>query len=378
MAKAVGAACNMRCRYCYYTEKADVLPTDGRGLMSEATLERYIRDYLHAQTAPTAQFVWHGGEPLLRPLSFYRRAMTLQRAYGRGYAIENVLQTNGLLLSDEWCEFLRDNHWLVGVSIDGSERQHDTYRRTIGGEPTHARVVEAIRRLQRHGVEWNAMATVNAANASEPVEFYRFFRDMGCRYLQFTPVVERFRRTADGHTRLASYGEDGTLAPYSVTPEAWGAFLCGVFDEWARGDVGRVFVQMFDATLAGYVGEEPSLCCLGTRCGHAAALEHNGDLYPCDHFVFPAYRLGNIHRHTITELMLSPRARDFAAIKTRNLPGECLGCEFLRLCHVECPRNRFALSPSGEPHMNYLCPGYRRFFAYTAPAFRHMAGVISN
>lgn len=373
MAKPVGSSCNMACEYCYYLEKSDLYDTTSRHAMSEETLELYIRQYIGSQTADSVQFVWHGGEPVVRGLDFYRRAVELQKKYAGGRHIENCLQTNGTLLTEEWCRFLRDNGWLVGLSIDGPQQFHDEYRRDRADKPTFQRVMKAVRLLQRHSVEWNAMAVVNEYNADYPHEFYRFFKNIGCRYIQFTPVVER--RTADG--RLAS-GRDreGRLMSFSVTPRQWGDFLIALFDEWVKEDVGKFFIQIFDATLANWAGVEPGLCSLAARCGHAAVMEHNGDIYSCDHFVFPEYRLGNIHDKTIVEMMSCERQQTFGLMKETALPRQCRECRYGFACHGECPRNRFAVSADGEPGLNYLCEGYMRFFDHVAPYMEFMKSEL--
>lgn len=377
MAKPAGSHCNLACEYCYYLEKSRLYHDTPVEKMSDETLELYIRQYLAARPLGAVEFTWHGGEPLMRPLSFYRKALALQRKYGGGRQIDNVLQTNGTMLTEDWCRFLHDNRWLVGVSIDGPQEYHDAYRRSRMGRPSFRKVTEGIRLLNRFGVEWNAMAVVNDRNAGDPLAFYRFFRDNGCRFIQFTPVVERVRAHADGR-RLASLADGGKcrLAPFSVTPEQWGSFLCAVFDEWVRHDVGQVFVQLFDATLANWVGEMPGLCTVSPMCGHAAVMEWNGDVYSCDHFVFPEYKLGNIHDHTLTELLYSDRQRAFARMKVEGLPRQCKSCRWLRLCYGECPKNRFARTADGEPGLNYLCAGYRRFFEHAAPYMDFMADQL--
>lgn len=316
----------------------------------------------------------------MRPLSFYRRAVSLQQYYGRGFHIENCIQTNGTLLTDEWCRFLRDNHWLVGISIDGPQHLHDAYRRGRRGQPTFVQVMKGIRLLQKYGVEWNAMATVNSVNVHHPQEFYRFFRDEGCQFLQFTPVVERLCDHPDG-TRLASMADNNpsvTLAPFSVRGEEWGRFLCSVFDEWVHHDVGSMFVQLFDSTLANWVGVTPGLCSMAAECGHAGVLEANGDVYSCDHFVFPAYRLGNIRTHSLVEMMYSPSQLAFGTAKHSSLPNQCRQCKWLFACHGECPRNRFAFTADGEPGLNYLCEGYRLFFSHVAPYMDCMKQLLSQ
>lgn len=377
MAKPAGASCNLACDYCYYLEKKR-LYSPGAHTMTDATLERFIRQYFEAQTMPEVSFTWHGGEPMLRPLAFYRRVVELQRRYARGRRVENSIQTNGTLLTPEWCEFLRDEGWLVGISIDGSAAMHDIYRHKRDGRPAFDATMRGLEMLRRHGVEWNAMATVNAANASRPDEFYDFFRTLGADFLQFTPVVERTCRHADG--RKLALGADGTgadaLAPFSVSPEAWGSFLCRLFSRWVRADVGRFFVQIFDATLANWMGVAPGVCTLAPTCGHAGVMEWNGDVYSCDHFVGPDYLLGNIRTSTLTGMMYSPRQQAFGAAKRNSLPGQCLRCRWLFACNGECPRNRFLTTSEGDPGLNYLCEGYRRFFAFAAPYMDYMAQAL--
>lgn len=375
MAKPVGAACNLACRYCYYLEKKDLYPGQKRTLMSEQTLERYIRLYIEAQTTPHVQFVWHGGEATMRPLDFYRKALEFQRKYGHGMQIENCLQTNGTLLDDEWCRFLHDNGWLVGLSIDGPQEFHDEYRRDRAGKPTFLKTMRAVNLLNKHKVEWNAMAVVNDYNADYPVEFYRFFKSIGCRYIQFTPIVER----VDSCGRLAAVTDRRPglqVSEMSVSPRQWGDFLTGVFDEWVKEDVGTVFVQLFDSTLANWVGVEPGVCTLARTCGHAAAMEWNGDVYSCDHFVFPGYRLGNIHTSTFVDMMGSERQLRFGEDKSSTLPGDCRECRYLFACNGECPKNRFEPGATGEPGKNYLCEGYKKFFTHVAPYMDFMAGEL--
>lgn len=375
MAKPAGPGCNLACKYCYYLEKNGLFPEKGAKNMSDATLEHYIRNYMEAQTLPDVQFTWHGGEAMLRNLDFFRRAVQLQQRYAHGRHVENCIQTNGTLLTDEWCRFLRDNNWLVGLSIDGPQEFHDEYRRTRDGRPTFHKVMRGIRMLNRYGVEWNAMAVVNDYNSDFPEEFYSFFKEIDCRYIQFTPVVER--TSPEG--RLLSGGQEGgELAPFSVTPEQWGEFLCRVFDMWVKEDVAKVYIQLFDATLANYMGVEPGVCTMAAECGHAAVMEHNGDVYSCDHFVFPEYLLGNIHRLTTAEMMYSERQRSFGRAKSDSLPGQCKQCKYLRVCHGECPRNRFMTDINGQPDLNYLCEGYRRFFSHSEPYFRFMAEELRN
>lgn len=372
MAKPAGAACNLRCRYCYYLEKA---PADKnvRQSMSDATLEEYVRQYIETCTLPEVIFTWHGGEAMMRPLAFYEKAMELQRRYSGGKRIVNCLQTNGTLINDAWCRMLRTNGWLVGVSIDGPCDFHDEYRLAATGRGTHQSVMRGIRMLQLYGVEWNAMAVVNDYNAEYPEEFYDFFKSIGCRFIQFTPVVER--RKPDG--MLATLGECGELTDTSVTPEKWGYFLCRLFDRWVREDVGRVFVQIFDATLACWTGHQPGVCSMAETCGHAAVLDWNGDVYSCDHFVFPQYYLGNIHQESLISMMHSSRQTEFSKMKRGSLPKQCRECRYSRICNGECPKNRFAHTADGEPGLNYLCEGYRKFYDHSARYFDFMATELA-
>ena len=372
MAKPVGAACNLQCSYCYYLEKSRLYDASSQ-LMNDEMLELFIREYIHSQTTLEVLFTWHGGEPLLRPISFYERALELQRQYANGRRIANCIQTNATLIDDEWCEFFRKNNFLVGVSIDGPQMMHDSLRTSRRGESSYRDVMRGLRLLNRHRVEWNAMATVNAANVEHPLEFYRYFRDeLDCQFLQFTPVVER-RYMSGGESRLMHAAEpSGELVPYSVTAEQWGRFLCAIFDEWVRHDVGRMFVQLFDSTLANWVGEAVGVCTMLKYCGHAAVIEHNGDVYSCDHFVFPEYKLGNLNEKSLSEMMYGRQQSEFGEAKHNTLPRQCRECKYEFACHGECPRNRFLTTADGEPGLNYLCTGYHAFFSHAATAMDYM------
>ena len=303
----------------------------------------------------------------MRPISFYQRALQLQKIYGRGRHIDNCIQTNGTLLTDEWCEFFRENNFLVGISIDGPQEYHDEYRKTGTGRPTFRQVMKGIDLLNKHGVEWNAMAVVNDYNVEDPLGFYHFFKDINCRYIQFSPIVERLTHRADGLKLAPGMQETGELADFSITAEQWGEFLCTIFDEWVRHDVGECFVQLFDATLANWVGVMPGICSMAKECGHAGVMEYNGDVYSCDHFVYPEFRLGNIHEKTITEMMYSQKQNEFAKMKSAQLPQQCKECKYLFACHGECPKNRFMHDKYGNSGLNYLCKGYYKFFEHAAP-----------
>lgn len=373
MLKPAGAHCNLACKYCYYLEKNKLYPTAQRHLMSDEMLEQFTREYIEAQTMNQVLFTWHGGEPLLRSIDFYRKALSLQQKYAGGRRIDNVIQTNGTLLTDEWCEFFAQNHWLVGISIDGPQPDHDHYRLTAAGKPSWKKVMQDIKLLKKHGVEWNAMAVVNAYNANHPLEFYRFFKENGCQFLQFTPIVERLTRHEDGRTLASLADKDEiSLSEASVAPEQWGYFLCAIFDEWVRKDVGKIFVEIFDCTLANWMGISPGICAYSKECGHAGVMEHNGDVYSCDHFVFPEYKLGNIRDHSLIDMLYGEQQQEFSRLKHSSLPRQCKECDMEFACHGECPKNRFMKDKYGDSGLNYLCPGYYHYYQHVAPYMDYM------
>ena len=373
MLKPAGAHCNLACKYCYYLEKNNLYPTAQRHLMSDEMLELFTREYIEAQTMNQVLFTWHGGEPLLRSIDFYRKALSLQQKYAGGRRIDNVIQTNGTLLTDEWCEFFAQNHWLVGISIDGPQPDHDHYRLTAAGKPSWKKVMQGIKLLKKHGVEWNAMAVVNAYNANHPLEFYRFFKENGCQFLQFTPIVERLTRHEDGRTLASLADKDEiSLSEASVAPEQWGYFLCAIFDEWVRKDVGKIFVEIFDCTLANWMGISPGICAYSKECGHAGVMEHNGDVYSCDHFVFPEYKLGNIRDHSLIDMLYGEQQQEFSRLKHSSLPRQCKECDMEFACHGECPKNRFMKDKYGDSGLNYLCPGYYHYYQHVAPYMDYM------
>ena len=373
MLKPAGAHCNLACKYCYYLEKNKLYPTAQRHLMSDEMLEQFTREYIEAQTMNQVLFTWHGGEPLLRSIDFYRKALSLQQKYAGGRRIDNVIQTNGTLLTDEWCEFFAQNHWLVGISIDGPQPYHDHYRLTAAGKPSWQKVMQGIKLLKKHGVEWNAMAVVNAYNVNHPLEFYRFFKENGCQFLQFTPIVERQTRHEDGRTLASLADKDEIpLSEASVKPEQWGYFLCAIFDEWVRKDVGKIFVEIFDCTLANWMGVSPGICAYSKECGHAGVMEHNGDVYSCDHFVFPEYKLGNIRDHSLIDMLYGEQQQEFSRLKHSSLPRQCKECDMEFACHGECPKNRFMKDKYGDSGLNYLCPGYYHYYQHVAPYMDYM------
>ena len=357
MTKPVGAVCNLACKYCYYLEKTNLYKDNkSKYVMSDSLLEKFIKEYINSQTMPQVLFTWHGGETLMRPLSFYQKVIELQKKYANGRTIDNCIQTNGTLLNDEWCEFFHNNHWLVGVSIDGPQDFHDEYRKNKQGKPSFVKVMQGIKLLKKHQVEWNAMAVVNDYNADYPLEFYHFFKDLECHYIQFTPIVERIHLNSDGRYLANVLQKEEKLADFSVTPEQWGNFLCTLFDEWVKNDVGKYFIQIFDATLANWMGTQPGVCTMAPTCGHA-----------CDHFVFPEFKLGNIYEKSLIEMMYGDKQSRFGLQKRDALPAQCKACKYLFACNGECPKNRFLTTEDGEFGLNYLCKGYYQFFDHIAP-----------
>jgi len=370
MLKPVGAICNLGCKYCYYLSKEQLYP-NGNFRMSDAILEEFTKQYINAQQVNEVTFVWQGGEPLLAGLDFFKRALEFQEKYRpQGMTINNAIQTNGTLLDDNWCRFFKKHDFLVGISIDGPREIHDVYRVDKRGEPTFERVMNGIEFLHKHGVDYNTLTCVHAATASFPLEVYRFLRDqMQARFMQFIPVVLWENSTG---LQLGN-----TIAPFSVSGQQYGDFLCAIFDEWVRHDVGTVFVQMFDAALAVWVGENPELCSMAETCGVGLVLEHNGDLYSCDHFVEPGYYLGNISVTNLTSLVTSEKQIQFGLAKRDSLPRYCRECDVKFVCNGGCPRNRIVSTPDGKPRLNYLCEGYRRFFHHIAPQMECMARELA-
>jgi len=356
LAKPSGPICNLDCTYCFFLSKEALYPGD-RFRMTDEVLEAYLRQLLEAHTAPEVTIAWQGGEPTLMGVDFFRRALEIAERYRRpGQVLQHTMQTNATLLTDEWCALLREHRFLVGVSIDGPRELHDTYRVDKRGAPTFDKVMAGLTLLRQHEVDVNVLCTVNAANQDHPLDVYRFFRDdLGLRHVQLIPIVEQ-----DDLSR-------------SVDPVKWGEFLIAVFEEWVRHDVGTVYVQMFDAALASWVGAPAAMCIFGETCGNALALEHNGDLYSCDHFVDPPYLLGNILHTQMVELVASPQQRAFGDAKRDTLPRYCVECPVRFACNGECPKNRFTTTPDGEPGLNYLCAGYRDFFLHVDGVMRLMA-----
>jgi len=369
MAKPTGARCNLTCDYCFYQAKSEFYPNSPL-LMDDAVLERYIRATIETQDVPHVTIAWQGGEPTLMGLDFFRRAMVFEKRYAKtGVSIENTIQSNGVLLDKKWADFLRRHNFLVGLSMDGPKELHDAYRHDKAGRSVFTEVVEAARLMQGEGVEFNILATVNAVNAQHPIEVYRYFRDeLGARYLQFIPVVEP--------DNAGRQGEIPTVSKRSVSPKAYGKFLISVFDEWVRNDVGEMFVQMFDGVLASYLMGQSTLCIFQPTCGQGLVLEHNGDLYSCDHFVDADHLLGNIMETQLNTLVTSKKQRRFGNNKYESLPDDCLECSYEFTCYGGCPKNRIAVASSGEAGLNWLCAGLKDFFKHTERPMRLMAKLV--
>jgi uncharacterized protein len=369
LVKPTGPICNLDCEYCYFLAKEALYPGD-RFRMSDDTLERYITQLLDAQPDGEVTIAWQGGEPTLMGVDFFRRAVALAEQRRRpDQQLAHTIQTNATLVTDEWAAFLAEHRFLVGISIDGPPELHDRYRVDKKGRPSSTKVLDGLARLRAHDVDVNALCTVNAANQHAPLEVYRYLRDdLGFRHIQFIPIVERDNETG--------FQEGDAVTARSVASDAWGTFLITVFDEWIRRDVGEVFVQMFDAALASWLDLPTTMCIFSETCGQALVMEHNGDVYSCDHYVEPAHLLGNIAHIQMVELVTSPQQRAFGQAKLDTLPAYCRACEVRFACHGECPKNRFILTPDGEPGLNYLCAGYRRFFNHVDGPMRLMADLL--
>lgn len=387
LAKPTGAVCNLDCKYCFFLSKEMLYP-GSRFRMADELLETYIRQTIEGQRSPQITIAWQGGEPTLMGLDFFRRSIELEQKYLRsGQTIQNTLQTNGIKLDDEWCEFFREHDFLIGLSLDGTREMNDAYRVDKSGEGTFDRVVSAARLMQKHKVEFNVLTTVHAANADHPLQLYRFLRDdLGTKYIQFIPIVER---TTPELIQIANKGWGDKLkdrplylqagnqvTDRSVKSEQWGRFLIAIFDEWVKRDVGTVYVQMFDAALASWVGAPATMCIFSETCGTAVSLEHNGDVYSCDHYVEPDYLLGNIKQTPLVQLVGSKEQIEFGNDKRDTLPQYCLDCDVRFACHGECPKNRFIQTPDGEPGLNYLCAGYKAFFEHIDHPMRLMAQLL--
>lgn len=379
MTKPMGPICNLDCSYCFYLEKESLYGGKGREYrMRDELLETYIRQYIQSQDAPTITFSWQGGEPTLLGVDFFRHAVMVQARYAEGRQIQNALQTNGTLLDDAWGEFLARNNFLIGLSVDGPAHLHDAYRVDKGGQPTHARVIEGLGVLKKHSVEFNTLTVVNRLNSQHPLEVYRYLKEIGSQYHQYIPLVEEIapEPNAQGLRLLKPYAPKTQVAEWSVEPLRFGVFMQTIFDEWVRKDVARTYVNLFDVSLESWLGMEPSLCVFKRKCGAALAIEHNGDVYSCDHFVYPENKLGNILERPLAQLATSQQQIKFGEAKQKALPKQCRECDVLFACHGECPKHRFLQTAEGEGGLNYLCAGYQHFFRHVDPYMRFMAGEL--
>jgi uncharacterized protein len=365
LAKPTGAICNLNCKYCFFLTKEKLYP-DSKFRMSDELLEEYIKQIIESQDTPEVAIAWQGGEPTMMGIDFFRRSIELEKKYQKpDTTISNTMQTNGILLNDEWCLFFKENNFLIGLSLDGTKELHDYYRVDKGGHGTFDKVVKAARLMQKYNVDFNILATVHSKNAEHPLEVYRFFRDeLKANFIQFIPIVERDNPTG--------YQEGNKVTDRSVTAKQWGNFLITIFDEWVKKDVGEVYVQMFDAALASWYGHPPSMCIFAPTCGTALTMEHNGDFYSCDHFVEPDYFLGNILTKKMSDMVVSEKQVKFGKDKSDALPKFCLDCKVKFACQGECPKNRFIDTPSGEPGLNYLCEGYKEFFIHIDFPMKYM------
>lgn len=386
LTKPVGPICNLDCKYCFYLEKEKLYPGENSWRMSDEVLEEYVRQYIHSQPSAEINFAWQGGEPTLLGMDFFRKAVALQNKYAAGKTIFNAIQTNGTLLDDEWCEFLAANKFLVGLSIDGPAELHDKYRVDKRQQPTFAAVMRGLELLKKYKVEFNTLTVINRANSQHPLEVYRFLKSIGSQFIQFIPLVER---AAPAEMKMAGYdfaapplpGEKenpSIVMPWSVEAEQYGKFLSAIFDEWVRQDVGKTFVQLFDVALGNWMGLGSSLCVFAEKCGAALAIEHNGDLYSCDHYVYPRHKLGNVMNQSFGAMVSSPPQIKFGNDKSDSLPKFCRECEVRFACNGECPKHRFIQTPDGEDGLNYLCAAYKKFFSHIDPHMKAMARLLQS
>lgn len=404
MTKPIGPICNLDCAYCFYLEKQKIYPDERSWKMADDVLENYIDQYIQSQPADAAEimFAWQGGEPTLLGVDYFRKIVKLQEKYAGGRPIQNALQTNGTLLDDQWCEFLTTNKFLVGISIDGPRELHDTYRVDKKQQPTFDRVMNGVNLLKKHGTDFNTLTVVNRANSYHALKVYNFLRQIGSQYIQFIPLVERLpetelpdpKSTDDTVWPLSVRGiqldlaappipgqpvdPTSTVTDWSVEPIAYGEFLCTIFDEWIRRHVGQTFVQLFDMALGQWAGYGSSMCYFAPRCGSQLAIEHNGDVYSCDHYVYPRYKLGNIMNTSLGAMVQSPEQVKFGNDKFDTLPKYCRQCSVRWVCNGECPKHRFIRTPDGEEGLNYLCAAYKRFFTHIDGPMKAMASLIQS
>ncbi|HTL30731.1 MAG TPA: anaerobic sulfatase maturase [Tepidisphaeraceae bacterium] len=385
MTKPIGPICNLDCKYCFYLEKEKLYPDEHKWRMSDEVLEAYIRQYIESQPVPQINFAWQGGEPTLLGVDYFRKVVELQTKYSNGKRISNAIQTNGTLLDDEWCEFLARHQFLVGLSIDGPREVHDAYRVDKKQQPTFDDVIRGLELLKKHKAEFNTLTVVNRLNSQHPLKVYNFLKEIGSGFIQFIPLVERLpqlnlkiRGMDFAEPPVHGTEENLPVTEWSLRPKDYGEFLVQIFDQWVRHDVGQVFVQLFDVALGNWMGVGSSLCVFAEKCGAALAIEHNGDLYSCDHYVYSQYHLGNILNHSLGEMVNSEQQTKFGSDKSDTLPNYCKTCEVRFACNGECPKHRFAHTPDGEAGLNYLCPAYKRFFNHIDPYMKMMAQLVNS
>lgn len=386
MIKPAGSLCNLDCHYCYYLDKADLYGCK-EPKMSEQMLQTCVREFIEANDVPVVTFNWHGGEPLVMGLDFYRKAIEFQQKYANGKTIQNTIQTNGTLVNDDWASFLADNDFLVGISIDGPQDIHDKFRKDKGGFPTFDKVIRGVELFHRYGVKFNTMTTVNKASVGRGAEVYAFLKSIGSRFMQFMPVVEHVKYPLNkagkpiksARPYIVEPSEEGaSIATWSVPSMAFGKFMCDIFDVWVCNDVGRYFVNLFDSALACRCGVMPGTCAYAPTCGGNSVIEHNGDVYCCDHFVYPQYKLGNISSSSLRQMMESALQIKFGIGKRNELPYKCRKCRFLYACNGECPKHRFNTTESGQTGLNALCDGYYMFYSHIEPYIDKMKELLQE
>ncbi|MDA3843637.1 MAG: anaerobic sulfatase-maturation protein [Candidatus Kapabacteria bacterium] len=380
MTKPIGPLCNLDCDYCYYLEKKKLFPESGSFLMSDEVTESFIRQYIESQSSPEITFSWQGGEPALAGLDYFKKVVDLQLKYAGKKTIANTFQTNGVLIDDDWAKFLAEYKFLVGVSVDGPEHLHDKHRKNSAGKPSFSKVMNAIEKLKKYQVEFNTMTVVNDFNSRYPLEVYDFLKSIGSEFLQFIPIVERQALKKNIDLKLIAPGdrEKAKVAPWSVKAIQYGKFLNTIFDEWVQQDVGRIFVRIFDVALAATMGQDPGLCVFQETCGRAAVIEHNGNVYSCDHYVYERNLLGNILNTPVDTMMNSDKQINFAVSKKTKLPGKCEKCEYLNICWGGCPKHRIIDAGSRDKKLNYFCKGYKLFFGHVKPYIEFMAAELRN
>ncbi|RNC68224.1 MAG: anaerobic sulfatase maturase [Desulfuromonadales bacterium] len=386
VAKPIGPACNLNCTYCFYLEKHSLYGAGEDYRMPDAVLSTFIRRYIEAQPTPVVEFVWQGGEPTLLGVDFFRRVVELQRPFAGRKTITNSLQTNGTLLDDAWCRFLKQHQFMVGISLDGPREVHDRYRRDRQGKGTFDEVIGGLKLLQKHGVEYNVMASVARETARQPLEVYRFFKEQGVEFIQFVPIIERHPDTDERNIGLSLAGpatldreEPNTeVPPWTVLPEEYGDFLIAIYEEWVHHDVGTTFVMNFEWALNAWIGNPSPVCIHARQCGRSLVIEHNGDLFACDHYVYPEYRLGNIMADDLAQMVDKSLQCGFGTSKETSLPSRCRECEVLAACQGGCPKHRFACTVQGEPGLHYLCAGYRKFFRHIRKYLRAMTTLLEH